>query len=80
MKARDFLKDILEGGVPAAIDGIKAKNDPAVEQTAPTGTIQDRIPGLNFFGGSGGAITQSQILGITALLVAALGVVYLLRK
>lgn len=79
MKARDFLKDILEGGIPAAVDGIRATNDPKPEQQAPSGTIQDRIAGVNFFGANGSGISP-QILGITALIVGALAVVYLLRR
>ena len=82
MKAREFLQDILQGGIPAAVDGIRAENNPAPEQTAPTGTLVDRIPGLNYFGGSTvtPAQTQARILAITALLVAGLGIVWYLRR
>lgn len=79
MKAREFLQTILEGGVPAAIDGIRAENDPKPEQQAPTGTFVDRIAGVNYFGGNGSGISPG-ILAITALIVGALGVIYLLRK
>ena len=78
--AKEIFTRILEGGLPSAIDGIRSENDPKPEQTAPTGTMQDRIAGLNFFGGDGKGITQGQILAITALLVGALGVVWLLRR
>ncbi len=79
MKAREFLQNILEGGVPAAVDGIRAENLPKPEQQAPSGTIADRIAGVNWFGGTTGGISP-QILALTALIVGALGVVYLLRK
>jgi len=79
--AKEFFTRVLEGGIPSAIDGIRSSNDPKPEQTAPTGTMADKIPGLNWFGGNGGAgITQGQILALTALLVGALGGVWLLRK
>jgi len=80
--AREIFTRILEGGIPSVVDGIRSENDPKPEQTAPTGTFADRISGLNFFGGDATkpGITQGQILAITALLVGALGVVWLLRK
>jgi hypothetical protein len=77
--AREFFRDILSGGLPSAIDGIRAENNPAPEQTAPTGTMVDRIPGLNYFGGNASGMA-SQFFGIGVLIVAALGIVYLLRK
>ena len=79
MKAREFLQDLLEGGVPAAVDGIRAEHNPRPEQAPPSGTIQDRIAGLNFFGGTTGN-TQSKILTLTVIAVAALLVVKYLRK
>lgn len=78
MSGTDVLRQILAGGLPAVLDGgtsSTAQGDRRVERTAPEPTNKDVIPGFRL-----GSITQSQILMITAGVLAVLGAVYLFRR
>jgi hypothetical protein len=79
MAFKDTLERVLALGLAAELDG-KTTNPQATanpETKAPAGTVQDRIAGVNFFGG---ANTQQNILILTAVVVGLLGVVYLIRR
>lgn len=53
------------------------KDDTTVEKIAPNPTMQDKDWSLQ---GALMTVTQNQILGVTAAIVALLGLVYLIRK
>jgi hypothetical protein len=79
MSFRDSVVKILEGGLPQLLDtGSRAGNaqgDTGAERRSPEPTNRDVMPGFDLQ-----KVTQSQILTITAAVLAVLGVVYLIRR
>jgi hypothetical protein len=80
----DILPVLLAGGLPNAIDygnrttpNSEAMGDARPEETAPSGTIEDREPYLQRALLN---VTQTQILVATAAIVGVLGIVYLARR
>lgn len=76
MSFRDDLIGVLSGGLPTLLEIPDAPTQASTqpEQTAPSGTIRDVEPfSLN-------TVTQTQILGVTAGILALLGVIWVIRK
>lgn len=79
MSFKESLERILTVGIAEELDGIRQRVAPKPETTAPSPTIVDRIPGLNFFGG--GQTAGGQAFVMLALLgVGILGAIWLVRR
>lgn len=80
--ASDFVKNILAGGLPLALDfGASAgdsQGNPEPERVAPSNNAgrENANPPSNFLM----TVTQNQILSATAIAVGLLGLVYFVRK
>lgn len=79
-KAKDIFATILEGGLPALLDGNRngsGTGETRPENTPPKPTPQDIEPSLHNMLMN---VSQNQILITTAAVLGVLGIVYLIRK
>jgi hypothetical protein len=88
-KASDYIRAILAGGLPAALDygpaagtatgDAGAASGEGVETTAPEPSARDFEP-LTAARDALATLTQTQILTGTAVVLGVLGVIYFIRK
>lgn len=79
MSLKDSLERILTVGIAEELDGVRQRIAPKPETTPPSPTIVDRIPGLNYFGGTNAGAGQPLVM-LALLGVAVLGAIYLIRR
>ena len=80
MATPSWVKDLLQGGVPAVIDGLSGSDDDVVSPERVPPADQTQLERANPTGIGVMALTSEQILVFTGLAVGGLFVVNMLKK